>query len=233
MRRMSMAKYTFFMLFLSVISACSNNKAVEVHDRMNINVAILVYPGVELLDFAGPFEVFNNAEGFHVFTVASEPGKMFTSKGFVFFPDYNLNNAPEPDVLIVPGAPLTELTYLNNNVDLGNWIGQKNSTTKIVMSVCTGALLLSQLGLLDGKMVTTHASMLDTLQKLNPKVKVLSNTDVVEHGKLISTAGINGGIDGALRIVAKLKGNKEALFTAAILGYDKWSLKNGSRKLNK
>ena len=108
-----------------------------------------------------------------------------------------------------------------------DWIKERAKTTQIMMSVCTGAGLLSKAGLLDGKEVTTFHGYLGELQKITPKAKVLANTRFVDNGQVITTAGVSAGTDGALHVVAKIKGEATAKATAFYMEYDKWQPKAG------
>ncbi|MBB5645726.1 DJ-1/PfpI family protein [Pedobacter cryoconitis] len=217
------------LLVLLITNGCHDRTAEYVEGGSAVlNVAIFVYPGVELLDFAGPAEVFSNAKGFRVYTVAADLGLMRTEKSVIrIYPDYTISNAPQPDIIVLPGAPLEELDPVVNNREVINWIKEVHKKTKLTMSVCTGAQLLSKAGILDYKTVTTHAEAIDTLQRLTPNSKFVGNVRFVEHGKLLSTAGVSAGIDGALHVVAKYRGMKEALFVSAIMEYDKWDANAG------
>jgi transcriptional regulator GlxA family with amidase domain/YHS domain-containing protein len=108
------------------------------------------------------------------------------------------------------------------NEDVMKWVKEINEQTQITMSVCTGAYFLSKNGILDGKSVTTHHGAVDYLQQYTPKARVLRNTRFVEDGKIITTAGVSAGLDGALHIVEKLKGLEVAKKTASLLEYDHW-----------
>jgi transcriptional regulator GlxA family with amidase domain/YHS domain-containing protein len=142
-------------------------------------------------------------------------------------PDFTITNAPQPDILVLPGAPLDAIGLVTGNEQAIKWIDKVNTHTKLTMSVCTGAAILSKAGLLDGKTATTHSGAIDTLQKLTPKARFISDVRFVEDGKILTTAGVSAGIDGALYVVEKMKGLKEALFVTSIMEYDKWKPANG------
>ena len=183
------------------------------------SVAIVIYDGVELLDFAGPGEVFAAARSFQVFTVSAsmEP---INSQGFVqVTPGYDVSNSPKPDILIVPGGGTSQLL---GSEPLMAWIKESAKDAEVVMSVCTGAFALAEVGLLDGQEVTTHYSAIDGLKKSAPKATVHENKRFVDNGKIITTAGVSAGIDGALHIVARLLGKQAAVSTARYMEYDKW-----------
>ena len=182
------------------------------------NVAILVYEGMELLDFAGPAEVFSVAGGgraFEVFTVAASPGPV-KSLGFAFTPHYTLGDCPKVDVLVVPGGstriPLTDPAVVA-------WVKKKSGEAEVVVSVCTGALLLAKAGLLDGLEATTHHASLDALQEAAPKTKVRVGLRFVDNGKVVTSAGVSAGIDASLHVVERLLGLEGATQTAEYMEY--------------
>lgn len=188
-----------------------------------LNVAIFIHNGVELLDFAGPGEVFASS-GFNVFTVAATEEPV-TSQGFVkIIPQYTIRNCPKPDIIVLPGGA-TEIPLKNN--DVIEWIRRSVPATTVTLSVCTGAGLLSKAGLLDGKTATTFHNYIDALQEMTPKAKVIRNTRFVDNGTIITTAGVSAGIDGALHVVSKIKGKDAARRTVEYMEYDKWKPEEG------
>ncbi|MGH7451372.1 MAG: tetratricopeptide repeat protein, partial [bacterium] len=106
--------------------------------------------------------------------------------------------------------------------DVIKWVRESAAHTEIMLSVCTGALLLSKAGLLDGKQATTWYGFIDRLQEVTPNAKILRNTRFVDNGQIVTTAGVSAGIDGALRVVTKLLGKEAARATAKYMEYDKW-----------
>jgi len=189
------------------------------------HVAIMVHDGVELLDFTGPAEVFATAGGrFYVYTV-SQDGRPVRAQGFMKFePDYSMHNCPWPDVLVVPGGGSGEIT--GNELAM-QWIQAVSKDADYVLSVCSGAFVLARAGMLNGLEATTHAADVDELKKLAPRTKVHANTRFVDNGKIITTAGVSSGIDGALRVVQKLYGDDAATKAASYLAYDRWSPADG------
>ena len=189
-----------------------------------VSVGIFVYPGVEILDFTGPSEVFGSAEGFRPFLVAFKKEPVL-SQGFVTVtPQYSIDDCPPTDILLFPGGGTNSVMGEQKLID---WIKERAKTTQIMMSVCTGAGLLSKAGLLDGKEVTTFHGYLGELQKITPKARVLADTRFVDNGHIITTAGVSAGTDGALHVVAKIKGEAAARATAFYMEYDKWQPKAG------
>jgi putative intracellular protease/amidase/YHS domain-containing protein len=183
------------------------------------NVAILVYEGVELLDFAGPGEVFSTAGGgraYNVYLVAAttEP---ITSQGFASVnPRYKIADCPKPDILIIPGG-FTQIPAEDPAVI--EWIKASAKDAEVVLSVCTGAFLLGKAGLLDGLDVTTHHDRLAMLKKLTPKANVVEGRRFVDNGRIVTSAGVSAGIDASLHVVGRLLGPKTEDETSQRLEY--------------
>ncbi len=190
------------------------------------NVAILIFDEVEVLDFCGPFEVFSvtgKREGlnpFNVFTVAETSRPVIARNGLSVNPAYTVANCPDPHILVVPGGYGTRREI--QNTALIAWIGQRAVAAELVLSVCTGALLLAKAGLLDGLSATTHRDAIGLLRDIAPRTRVLDSHRVVDNGKVILSAGISAGIDMSLHVVGRLLGLHQAQETAAYMEYD-WS----------
>src|SRR5262245_59116406 len=178
-------------------------------------VGIVVFEGVEVLDFCGPFEVFSltrlNEEKrreepspFNVFLVAEAAPPVVATGGMKVVPDYDLESCPHVDILVVPGGWGTMREM--NNPRLVNWIGNRSRQIETLTSVCTGALLLGKAGVLDGKRATTHWRFLDRMEELFPKVTVERQLHFVEEGALFTSAGISAGIDMSLKVVERFFG---------------------------
>ncbi|MCK5741809.1 MAG: DJ-1/PfpI family protein [Chlorobi bacterium] len=212
-------------VFLSIVQT-GNIKAQDKAETKVYNVAVLVYDSIYLLDFAGPLEVFADSfskDGkhlFNVYTVAPDSGSIRAHTGLVVTPDYTLEDMPAPDIFVVPGG---NLGLLNGNDKLKKQIIETSNQSDMVLSVCTGAFILSAAGLLDGMEATTWYGAVDRLQKITPKAKVVKNKRITINEKLITTAGVSAGIDGALHIVGKLFGKETAAATAKYIEYDCWS----------
>ena len=181
-----------------------------------LTICFYLQDGVEVLDFAGPMEVFSYS-GFDVFTV-SKTKKPILSQGILkVIPDYDINDAPEADILAFFGG---NSNTASNDEQVIAWV--KNQKPDYYFSVCTGAFILGKAGLLDNLTATTFHSSIDALRKEVPKAKILSDVRFVDNGNVITTAGISAGIDGALHLVSKLKGEEIAKSTAFYMEYDKW-----------
>ena len=191
-------------------------------DTTKLNVAIFLYPGVELLDFAGPLEVLANAKDMLVFTVAADTGKLYSMrKSLTILPDYNFKTVPKVDILVIPGAGESLMTAVNKPENIA-WINSVYATSKMAMSICTGAAFFAKAGILDGKKATTHWGATHMLQEYAPKSTILDNARYVLDGKLLTTAGVSAGLDGALFLVNELRGSAEAQKIARAIEYDKW-----------
>jgi transcriptional regulator GlxA family with amidase domain len=188
-------------------------------------VAILLFDDVEVLDFAGPFEVFsvadklNNHAVFAVCTVAPARTTIRAVNGLKIIPDYTLEDCPAPDVLIVPGGIGTR--PLLNQPTLLEWIRIKSRTAEIVASVCTGALLLGKIGLLNGLKTTTHHQALDFLRQIAPEAAVDPSKRFHDNGKICTAAGISAGIDLSLHLVARLINSDAGDATARQMEYER------------
>lgn len=190
---------------------------------MKPNVAILIFDDVEVLDFAGPFEVFAvtdelcNHEAFHTFTVALNPATVRARNGLKVVPDFALERCPAPNILIVPGGAGTR--PLLNQPMLHEWLRLRAHRADVVMSVCTGALVLAKAGLLDGLRATTHHENFAELRQLAPRTEVDESARFVDNGKILTAAGISAGIDCSLHVVERLLGSAVATNTARYMEY--------------
>lgn len=193
-------------------------------------VGILIFDNVEVLDFAGPFEVFSRTRltpgpearrseesaPFRVFTVARTKEMVSATGGLRVLPDYSFEDAPPIDVLVVPGGFGTR-PLLNDEATL-SWIRSRSAAARQLASVCTGSLLLAKAGLLAGKRATTHWNALDLLASVDPTVTVERGVRFVED-VVITSAGVAAGIDMSFHLVARLCGQAVAEETARYIEY--------------
>jgi transcriptional regulator GlxA family with amidase domain len=194
-----------------------------------LSVAIFVFPEVEVLDFAGPYEVFTTASRvfqseepsapapFTVFTVSREAGTIRARAGLVVLPDYTFANHPAIDLLIVPGGIVSAECKIPAVTE---WIRRTAGTAKLTASVCTGAFLLARAGLLEGRRATTHWADLEELRAAFPSLTVLEQGRWVDEGSVVTSAGISAGIDMSLHLVERLAGRELALKTARRMEFD-------------
>ncbi|SNT69699.1 DJ-1/PfpI family protein [Psychrobacter sp. LV10R520-6] len=193
-------------------------------------VGILLFNEVEVLDFAGPFEVFSlveNAESgnkiFKVVTIAQYQTPISARNGLKVIPDYTFDTHPTLDVLIIPGGYGAETIEIKNLVVI-NWIAAQSNNVELTLSVCTGAFLLAEAGLLSGKKATTHWMDLDHLNTAYPDIKVIANKRYVdasdEKSSLVTSGGISSGIHASLYCVEKLVDAQTAYATANRMEFD-------------
>ncbi len=197
------------------------------------SVAILIFDEVEVLDFAGPFEVFSvtrelaGNQLFTVHTVGVTPGTVRARHGLKLVPEHTLESVPPPDLLIIPGGQGTR-TLLNQPSVL-DWIRRKAPKTECVASVCTGSLLLAKAGLLAGQTATTHYQCFDLLRALEPTATVREDVRFTDHEHVLTAAGISAGIDLSLHLVARFHGAETAQQTARYMEYH-WTNDGGARR---
>jgi len=186
-------------------------------------VAILIFEGVQIIDYSGPYEVFADA-GYDVFTVAETKRPVTTAAGDgeKIVPKYTFADAPQADLVVIPGGGFEA----KRNSATVAWIKRENEHDRYTMSVCNGAFTLANTGLLDGLSATTTAGNILRLRRGYPQINVVSDRRVVDNGKIITTAGLSAGIDGALHMVAVMDGEDAARSVALVIEYD-WQPNNG------
>lgn len=196
---------------------------------MTRNVGIFLFRDVEVLDFAGPFEVFSTAsrvklrlepdspEPFNVFTVARNARGVAARGGLLVTPSDDFETHAPIDILIIPGGIVTEELEHPEVID---WIAGVAREAEITASVCTGAFLLAKAGLLNGKSATTHWEDIPDLRKMFPNIEVKEQVRWVDEGTIVTAAGISAGIDMSLHLVARLEGDALARKTARQMEFD-------------
>lgn len=199
---------------------------------MKRSLAILLFDEVEVLDFAGPFEVFSVAgrrqglEAFDVFTVA-ERSPVTARNGLQVIPAFLLEDCPPADMLLIPGgggfhpdgSPFGSRREMRN-ARLLAWIRQRAQHSEMLLSVCTGALILGAAGLLDGQRATTHCLAIEALREAAPNAIVVEGERFVDNGKIVLSEGVSAGIDMSLYVLEKLHGVSFAAETAKYMQYD-------------
>ena len=192
-------------------------------------VGIFIFDDVEILDFSGPYEVFSSTRltknltaniyktpcPFRVFTFSEKKKYITTSGGLCVKSEYTFNTCPPLDIMIIPGGIGTRKLLQNKKVL--NWISL-NQNIEFLASVCTGALLLAQAGLLKEKKATTHWGAMNLLKKISTSTKVITNKKFV-FDTYYTSSGVSAGIDLSLYIIEKLYGKKIALNTAKYMEY--------------
>ncbi|MGK0307653.1 MAG: transcriptional regulator GlxA family with amidase domain [Urechidicola sp.] len=196
----------------------TKGKLINYQKSKEMTIAFYLQEGVEILDFAGPLEVFT-VSGFKVFIVSKTTDPIVSQGVLKVIPDYSILNAPKADILAFFGG---NGQVAAQDSAIINWIKKQEKSVDYLFSVCTGAFFLGQAGVLDNQTVTTFHMSIESLKQSFPKAKVLSNVRFVDNGKIITTAGISAGIDGALHLVEKIYGKERAKLTSIYMEYDKW-----------
>lgn len=196
---------------------------------MTRTIGIYVFDDVEVLDFAGPYEVFTCATRvaaklapgsdapFRVRTIGQRSTMLRARAGLSVFPEADFGNAGRIDVLIVPGGVVAAE---QDKQEVIRWIAATAPDCELVASVCTGAFLLAQAGLLDGQEVTTHWEDIADLRSAFPRLKVIGERRWIDNGRIVTSGGISAGMDMSLHLVARLASHELAARTALQMEYD-------------
>lgn len=189
-----------------------------------LKVGILLFNEVEVLDFAGPFEVFSvstlkNQKPFEVVTISEKADFIRARNGLQVKADFLISDNINLDILIIPGGHGADAIEIHNPVVI-NWIREMRSKVTILASVCTGSFLLAEAGLLDQIPATTHWMDLDTFQIQYPEVRVKRNIRFVHEGDIVTSAGISAGIDMSFYIMKLMVGMDAVKETARRMEYD-------------
>lgn len=195
--------------------------AREMHGQPTVKVGIVLFDGVQIIDFAAPYEVFGTA-GFGVVTVSADGGPVTTAMGLKVTPDHSFADAPEFDLLVVPGG---EVQQAMADEKLLAWLRQHDDDRR-VMSVCTGAYILASAGLLDGRRATTFHGAFDGFERTFPDVELVRDQRWVDSGRVVTSAGLSSGIDTSLYLVAQYHGDLRARSVALHLEYP-WDPEGG------
>jgi transcriptional regulator GlxA family with amidase domain len=173
-------------------------------------VAFVISKGAVVIDFAGPWEVFENAaipgrdmmdSAFAVYTVAETLDPITASGGMKIVPKHTFQNAPQPKVIVIPAQDDPTEAMLN-------WIRKATQNSDVTMSVCTGAYVLAATGLLNGKAATTHHTAYSDLEMKFPDIQVKRGARFIEQGNLATAGGLTSGMDLALRVVGRYFGEE-------------------------
>jgi transcriptional regulator GlxA family with amidase domain len=196
---------------------------------MTFNVGIYLFNDIEVLDFAGPFEVFSTASRvktrldpdsddlFNVFTIGETMAAIHARGGLRVVPKYTISEHPPIHLLIIPGGIVTAELEKAHVVE---WIAACSEKTEITASVCTGAFLLAKAGLLNAKCATTHWEDITDLRTMFPDLDVKSNVRWVDEGHVVTSAGISAGIGMSLHLVSRLANEDLAVRTARQMEFD-------------
>ncbi|MFF8773047.1 DJ-1/PfpI family protein [Kitasatospora sp. NPDC015120] len=187
-------------------------------------IAIVLFPGVEELDAIGPWEVLAYwtrnfpEDGWSVGCVSRDGAAVECAKGLTVLPHHSRETMPPAEVVLHPGGRGTR--PLMKDADHLDWVRELSAKASLTTSVCTGALVLAEAGLLRGRAVTTHRTSLDLLAELEPTAEVRRDSRFVDDGDLITSAGISAGIDMALHLVARLHSVERARQVRHGIQYD-------------
>lgn len=186
------------------------------------NLAILIFDGVQIIDYTGPYETFGHVHdkdgpAFNIYTVSEKTAPITTAMGMSVNPKYSFENAPPPDVMLIPGGDVQG--QLANPATI-RWLQEKAKDAEVVLSVCNGAFILAKAGLLDGLEATTTSNLIPYLRKEAPKTRVVDDRRFVDNGKIITAAGLSSGIDGSLHVIERLFGLGTAQMAALGMEYD-------------
>lgn len=209
----------------SVVAASS---ALPKRDR--VKVAFMLGPNTNVIDTAGPWEVFQDVmlgsisdmhHPFELYTVGRTTDPLRMTGGFLARPHYSVVDAPEPNVIVIPAH--------RTDPALQAWLKEAHATADITMSVCTGAFKLAELGLLDGMRATTHHDYWDSFASQYPQVELVRGYRFVDHGKIATAGGLTSGIDMALHVVSRYFGEDAAVRTATYMEHDSAGWRTGRR----
>lgn len=217
----------FFTVYKGMIFLAGSQRGLDsIKDKMDKkvedffakkSVAIVLFPGVQIIDYSGPYEVFGQAN-YQVYTVSADGMPIVTAMGQQVVPDFSFDTCPEPTILLTPGGNVP-MKPKDNDATIA-FIKNMSAKSKYTMSVCNGAYWLANAGLLDGKEATTYYGMVNEFKNQFPKIKVLPEVRFTDNGSVMTTSGLSSGIDGALKLVAKLEGEVEAKSIALNMEYD-------------
>lgn len=195
---------------------CPTDGMELIDKSKRLRVAVLIFDGVQDIDYSGPMEVFGQS-GATIFTVAASTDKVHSAWGLKMTPDFDLEHAPQADIVVVPGGDVTSVIRNPKALD---WVRARAGDSRAVMSVCTGAFIMGKAGLLDGQAATTIVGATAQLAQLFPKAKVVKDRRYVDNGKIVTTGGLSSGIDGALHMVDRELGRLRAEDVARGMEYE-------------
>ena len=185
-------------------------------------VAIVMFDGVQIIDFSAPYEVFGQA-GFDVHTVSIDGEPVEAVMGLSVNVDYAFDEAPPADIIVVPGGNVMAASRDDSILD---WVRGRSAGARQVLSICTGSDIVAAAGLLEGRAATTFHGHFDHMAERFPAVEVLRDRRWVDSGKVVTSAGLASGIDAALHVVSEIRGETVARSVALHLEYD-WNPEKG------
>jgi len=212
---------TMFVLLIVLLSTF-HPRPVQADTDTSVRVAVLMFDGIQIIDFSAPYEVFGQA-GFTVHTVSADGRPVAAEMGLSVNVDYSFKHAPAADVLVIPGGNVMAASQDEATL---NWVRKQATQSTRTLSVCTGSDIVAATGLLDGKSATTFHRHFEHMQQRFPDVEVVRNQRWVDNGRIVTSAGLASGIDAALHVVAELRGLQAARQVALHMEYD-WNPESG------
>jgi transcriptional regulator GlxA family with amidase domain len=200
-------------------TAAAGTPAAPLPRRERVRVAFMLGDGANVIDTAGPWEVFQDVmvddgghrHPFELYTVAPTDQMLRMTGGLQVVPHYSIANAPQPEVIVVPAHRSTDESRA--------WLAAASAGTDVTVSVCTGAFQLARAGLLKGMPATTHHDFFDAFAKEFPDIELRRGLRFVDNGRIATAGGLTSGIDMALHIVSRYYGVEVAAATAAYMEY--------------
>ena len=215
-------------------AAAPESKPLRAPETGSIPVAFAVSDGAVVIDFCGPWEVFQDVNlpsrkdtspAFQLYTVAESTTPITTSGGMKIIPSYTFENAPQPKIIVIPAQ--------SGNPAMIRWIQKSFPGTDVTMSVCTGAFVLARTGLLDGKSATTHHGAYNRFaMTFGSKIQLKRGARFVDNDQLATAGGLSSGIDLALHVVERYYGREVASNTAVYMEYQGAGWKDGNAVAN-
>ncbi|MGO3688974.1 MAG: DJ-1/PfpI family protein [Psychroflexus halocasei] len=210
----------------ATVAENNTEQAIDDKENNNTKVAFLIYPEIAILDMTGPMDAFikinrMTENQYDVYTVSATTDVIKTQGHIVEIKaEYTFENAPVPDILIIPGAKLDVVQNLAEQADYSNFIKEQSAQAKTTMSVCTGSFVLGKLGLLDGKKATTHWILGNKFEDDFKNVELVRDVRYVKDGNIITTSGVTTGIDGAIAIIEEYTNPDFAAMASRGLQYE-------------
>lgn len=204
--------------------------ALALPKRDRVKVAFMLGDGANVIDTAGPWEVFQDVMSgtgsdmrhpFELYTVGKTTDPVRMTGGFQAKPHYGVADAPQPHVIVVPAH--------RTDPDLQGWLKASSALADVTMSVCTGAFKLAALGLLDGLRATTHHDYWEDFERQYPKVKLERGYRFIDSGRIATSGGLTSGIDMALHVVSRYFGESTAAAAATYMEHDSAGWRTGRR----
>ncbi|RIA09351.1 transcriptional regulator GlxA family with amidase domain [Flavobacteriaceae bacterium MAR_2010_72] len=193
-----------------------------------MEIIIYIYNGMTMLDAIGPYEILRHIEGANIKFVSKQKGEITADSHFVHLNSkYGIDEISKADILVIPGSTIAFLKEMKDDKVL-NWITKINKSTQITVTVCTGSIILAATGLLKGKKATSHWKSIKLLTEFGA---IPTRARVIEEGKYITAAGVSAGIDMAIYLVNKMKGEKAAKAAQLLIEYDPKPMYNSGNYL--